>query len=68
MTQPSLFPTDPPTGLTCVFGSLWGPTGCGPCAGCVAESDRLEAAFWQGVARGEYDQAGYRPRARRPAR
>ena len=34
-----------PTGLTCEFGGEWTATGCGPCAGCLAESDRLAAQY-----------------------
>lgn len=45
MTQPSLFPTDPPTSLTCAFGSPWGRYGCGPCVHCQAESRRLQALY-----------------------
>ena len=40
---------NPPTGLTCEFGGEWTATGCGPCAGCLAESDRLAAQY-----RGDY--------------
>lgn len=29
--------------LTCGNGSPWGPHGCGPCAGCQAESARMAA-------------------------
>jgi hypothetical protein len=51
--------------LTCAFGSPWGPRGCGPCTGCLAESDRLEAEFARKVAAGVYDVDGYTPADRR---
>lgn len=40
------FESDEPV-LTCAFGGVWGPQGCGPCAGCQAESARLEANYEQ---------------------
>lgn len=33
--------------LTCGNGGVWGPTGCGPCDGCQAESARLQAQYEQ---------------------
>jgi hypothetical protein len=45
--------------LVCANGSPWGRYGCGPCAKCVTECDRLEAQFWRNVFFGLYDADGY---------
>ena len=47
---------------TCAFGTLWPHE---TCAGCEAESARLEAEFWRKVAAGEYDEQGYTPAERK---
>ena len=49
---------NPPTGLTCEFGGEWTRTGCGPCAGCRAESSRLDAEFQAMLEQGKCDDRG----------
>lgn len=53
--------------LTCAFGSPWGPKGCGPCAKCRKEAERMERAFWRGVFFGDWDADGYKRGERRAA-
>ena len=48
--------------LTCTHGSPWP---CGPCAGCLAESERMAALFNAEVTAGIYDREGYTPAERR---
>ena len=48
--------------LTCAHGSPWP---CGPCAGCLAESEWLIARFRDEVTAGVYDREGYTPAERR---
>ena len=48
--------------LTCAHGSPWP---CGPCAGCLTESERLIALFEDEVTAGVYDREGYTPAERR---
>jgi hypothetical protein len=55
----------------CAFGTPWldhfdPPIGSGVgCAACDAEIARLEDAFAAGVARGDWDEAGYTPKERK---
>ena len=48
--------------VTCAFGAPWP---CDPCAGCVAEADRLSAQFAADVVAGRFDAEGYTPADRR---
>lgn len=48
--------------LTCAFGLPWGAHGCGPCAKCKDEADKMDREFQRAVFFGEHDERGYRPR------
>ena len=48
--------------LTCAHGSPWP---CGPCEGCLTESERMAALFDAEVTAGVYDREGYTPAERR---
>ena len=49
--------------LTCAFGTPWGLSH--ECAGCAAESARLEAEFQAGVLAGRWDREGYTAQERK---
>lgn len=52
--------------LECGNGSPWnGPSGCGPCAACEAETERNRIDFAADVANGKYDSKGYEPKDRK---
>lgn len=64
MIQPDLFTaSEQPRGLPCAFGTYHHSGES--CPGCEAYSAELRAQFKAAVARGEYDEAGYRPAERR---